>query len=326
MLLAICSFCSQYYATQMPHGCGTMVREFLTSDCRLFIYEFAAAAPSEADEKGKEEEPGWKWARPSSYKSVFFCRCVEELMGNLEKMHLKFEEMPLGVMAEFLKLLYYMDDYLQADRMTPLALDYLSILEQLFRNPSKATVKEATKEVLEEIVDHLNKLLRLHRDSTVHQRTHLLGVELGMTMLRMSSIEKRLAGCKIISKFSYEMLYRTSADMSEVNYCKWLLSQGFFEMVFEDHSQATLIKASEETFKLLVKKGMVSKPMYEKFFNILEKGDSDLRRAMFRLIDPFRIDYHQIQAIIEIFGGLRPEEFYDEEFFYFVEGLARYAT
>lgn len=38
---------------------------------------------------------------------------------------------------------------------------------------------------------------------------------------------------------------------------------------------------------------------------------------MFRLIDPFRVDYYQIEAINEIFKSPRGVEFYDEEFFYF---------
>ena len=47
---------------------------------------------------------------------------------------------------------------------------------------------------------------------------------------------------------------------------------------------------------------------------------------MFRLIDPFRIDYYQIEHIIEIMATLRGQDFYDEELFYFLEGLSRYST
>jgi hypothetical protein len=33
---------------------------------------------------------------------------------------------------------------------------------------------------------------------------------------------------------------------------------------------------------------------------------------MFRLIDPFRVDYHQIQTMLEIFRNIRGAEFYDD--------------
>jgi hypothetical protein len=58
----------------------------------------------------------------------------------------------------------------------------------------------------------------------------------------------------------------------------------------------------------------------------LEKADAELRKAMFRLIDPFRVDYYQIEAINEIFKAIRGPEFYDDEFFYFYEGISRYGT
>lgn len=47
---------------------------------------------------------------------------------------------------------------------------------------------------------------------------------------------------------------------------------------------------------------------------------------MFRLIDPFRLDYYQIETINDIFASLRSVDFYDDEFFYFYEGISRYAT
>ena len=44
----------------------------------------------------------------------------------------------------------------------------------------------------------------------------------------------------------------------------------------------------------------------------MEKADAELRKAMFRLIDPFRVDYDQIEAINEIFKAIRGPEFYDD--------------
>jgi hypothetical protein len=38
------------------------------------------------------------------------------------------------------------------------------------------------------------------------------------------------------------------------------------------------------------------------------------------------VDYYQIEAMNEIFGTIRSVEFYDDEFFYFYEGISRYAT
>jgi hypothetical protein len=37
----------------------------------------------------------------------------------------------------------------------------------------------------------------------------------------------------------------------------------------------------------------------------LEKADHDLRKAMFRLIEPFRVDYHQVESMLEIFKTIR---------------------
>lgn len=33
---------------------------------------------------------------------------------------------------------------------------------------------------------------------------------------------------------------------------------------------------------------------------------------MFRLIDPFRVDYYQIEAMLNIFNNIRGAEFYDD--------------
>ena len=159
-----------------------------------------------------------------------------------------------------------MEDYLKADRLTGLLVEWVGELESLFQNPTKHTIKDANKDSLEEIVDNLNKMLRHHKQPGLTERIQLLGATLGMAMLKMTSIEKRITGCKIISRFSYEMLYRSSTDQVENAYTKWVVEQGFFDMVFEDHSQGSLIKAAEETFKLLVKKSLVTKPMYCKFF------------------------------------------------------------
>lgn len=69
-------------------------------------------------------------------------------------------------------------------------------------------------------------------------------------------------------------------------------------MVFEDHCQSSLIKASEDTFKLLVKRGQIDNEKFRKFFSILEKADPELRKAMFRLIEPYRVDYYQIESML----------------------------
>lgn len=37
LLLAICGFCSAFYYQYHPLGCGEMIRDFLSSDCRLFL-------------------------------------------------------------------------------------------------------------------------------------------------------------------------------------------------------------------------------------------------------------------------------------------------
>lgn len=47
---------------------------------------------------------------------------------------------------------------------------------------------------------------------------------------------------------------------------------------------------------------------------------------MFRAVDTYRLDFSQIQVLVEIFRVLRNSDFYDDEFFYFYEGISRYAT
>jgi hypothetical protein len=51
-------------------------------------------------------------------------------------------------------------------------------------------------------------------------------------MMKMSSIEKKIIGSKILSKFSYEMLYRSTSYISENSFAEWIVSQNFFEVVF----------------------------------------------------------------------------------------------
>jgi hypothetical protein len=330
LLIGICHFCSAYYCLYHPLGCGDMIKEFLSSECRLFVPAFEAAAPSvEAREEAVDvavEEREWQWTKESSFKTVFFCDCIEVIMRNLCAFEKKLEQMRVTVIGQFLRLLYYMDDYIMQDKIVDLCIRYVDSLEVLFRAPSKEIMKDAAKDKLEEVSEYLTKLLRYYKNDSLKKRIQLLGPQLGMTMLKMNSIEKKIVGCKVVSKFSYEMLYRSTSYITETSYSEWIIGENFFDLVFEDHCQTSLIKSSEDTFKLLVKRGQLKKEQFQKFFEILEKAEPDLRRAMFRLIDPFRVDYYQIEAMLEIFGSIRSTEFYDDEFFYFMEGLSRYST
>ena len=80
-----------------------------------------------------------------------------------------------------------------------------------------------------------------------------------MSMLKLHSIEKKIVGCKIVRKFAYEMLYRNTSYITEASFCEWVVAQGFFALVFEDNCQTSLVKACEDTFKLLVKKSTLKK-------------------------------------------------------------------
>jgi len=53
-----------------------------------------------------------------------------------------------------------------------------------------------------------------------------------------------MVGCKILSKYSYDVYYRSTSYLTESFYGEWVVKQGFFELIFEDHCQSTLIKAS----------------------------------------------------------------------------------
>ncbi len=64
------------------------------------------------------------------------------------------------------------------------------------------------------------------------RRVQLLGATLGMSMMKLPSIEKKIVGCKIVNKFSYDMLYKNNFSLSEQHYAEWLIKEGFFEAVF----------------------------------------------------------------------------------------------
>lgn len=111
--------------------------------------------------------------------------------------------MPVNVIGQYLRLLYYMDDYLVQDKIIALCASHVDTLQKLFENPSKEIMKEVTKEKLEEVSEYLTKLLRYCKNDPLKKRVQLLGPLLGISMLKMGSIEKKISGCKIVSKFSY---------------------------------------------------------------------------------------------------------------------------
>ncbi len=62
------------------------------------------------------------------------------------------------------------------------------------------------------------------------------------------------------------MLYKNNFHLTEQYYSEWLIEKGFFEAVFEDHCQTSIVKLSDDTFKILMKRGCISKPKFQKFF------------------------------------------------------------
>lgn len=79
-------------------------------------------------------------------------------------------------------------------------------------------MKEASKEALEEVIDYTIKLLRNFKNEELKKRVNLLGVTLGMSMIKIDSIEKKIVGSKIVNKFSYEMLYKNNFHLTEQVY------------------------------------------------------------------------------------------------------------
>lgn len=75
-------------------------------------------------------------------------------------------------------------------------------------------MKEASKEGLEEVIDYSIKLLRNFKNEELKRRVNLLGVTLGMSMIKIDSIEKKIVGSKIVNKFSYEMLYKNNFHLT----------------------------------------------------------------------------------------------------------------
>lgn len=75
-------------------------------------------------------------------------------------------------------------------------------------------------------------MLRHYKNDSVKKTIQLLGPVLGITMMKMNSIEKKIMGSKIVSKFSYEMLYRSTSFISETSFAEWIFQQNFFDLVF----------------------------------------------------------------------------------------------
>ena len=118
LLLAVCGFTSAFYYHYLPLGCGEMIRDFLSSDCRLFVGELGG----ERDGLGEE---GWQWARACSFKTVFFGRCIEAIMRNLAGLEGRFEAMRVAVIGQYLRLLYYMDDYIVREKVERLCVGHV---------------------------------------------------------------------------------------------------------------------------------------------------------------------------------------------------------
>lgn len=53
--------------------------------------------------------------------------------------------MRIPVISQYLRLLYYMDDYVIQDKIIALCLSHAEALEKLFLNPSKEIMKDANK-------------------------------------------------------------------------------------------------------------------------------------------------------------------------------------
>lgn len=66
-------------------------------------------------------------------------------MTNLAHFETKFEEMKVAVIGQYLRLLYYMDDYILKEKVEKLIASHIEALEQLFRNPSKEIMKDVNK-------------------------------------------------------------------------------------------------------------------------------------------------------------------------------------
>ena len=53
--------------------------------------------------------------------------------------------MNIMVVGQFLRLLYYMDDYIVQDKLIDLCVKYVEKIEEIFKNPSKEIMKDANK-------------------------------------------------------------------------------------------------------------------------------------------------------------------------------------
>lgn len=68
---------------------------------------------------------------------MFFCDCVEAIMSNLSKFEENFSKMQIPVIGQYVRLLYYIDDYLIQDKFIKLCVGHIESLEKLFCNPTK---------------------------------------------------------------------------------------------------------------------------------------------------------------------------------------------
>jgi hypothetical protein len=55
----------------------------------------------------------------------------------------------------------------------------------------------------------------------------------------------------------------------------------------------------------MIKRSLIEKEKFKKFFDIVDKSDPELRKVMLKLIDPYRVDYYQIEIMIEIFKNIK---------------------
>ena len=94
----------------------------------------------------------------------------------------------------------------------------------------------------------------------------MLGSLHGLGMLKNQSIEKRLNGLKKINMWARNFYAALSTVVKEEDYCRWLIDNQIINIILQDPTTSTLLKASTDILRLMFRKKCLGFEEMKKFF------------------------------------------------------------
>ena len=116
--------------------------------------------------------------------------------------------------TEYYQLLYYLDDNFEDNALDSIVYEGIFKLVEYFQNPSKELIKEVSKDQLDSLAEILIKVIRHDGNFDTKRQIQLLGPEFGLNLLKTTSIERRMTGLKLISRYASTVLGRHIAYLS----------------------------------------------------------------------------------------------------------------